>query len=251
MIKPYYSHGGIEIFHADALDVLPELEAGRFDVVLVDPPYSSGGFTRGDRNQTTQAKYQMTSNLEFLPDFAGDNRDQLSMMLWCSHWMRLCMRASRKSAAIGTFIDWRNLSVMTNAVQAAGYILRNISVWDKTEQVRPNMGWFRQQAEFIVWGTAGPLKTGEPDDGKCTCGVFRHRVNIAEKQHQTQKPLPLLAEILGTRRDWKRVLDPFCGTGTTLRAAKDAGLEAVGIEIEERYCEIAALRMRQEVLPLE
>jgi site-specific DNA-methyltransferase (adenine-specific) len=47
------------------------------------------------------------------------------------------------------------------------------------------------------------------------------------------------------------MLDPFCGTGTTLEAAKTAGIAAIGIEIEERYCEIAANRLRQDALPLE
>ena len=64
--------------------------------------------------------------------------------------------------------------------------------------------------------------------------------------HPTQKPLPLLVEIV--RETVGVVLDPFMGSGTTLRAAKDLGRKAIGIEIEEKYCEIAAKRMQQEVL---
>jgi site-specific DNA-methyltransferase (adenine-specific) len=69
--------------------------------------------------------------------------------------------------------------------------------------------------------------------------------------HSTQKPLALMDHMVGTmtRRD-DTVLDPFMGSGTTLRAAKDLGRKAIGIEMEERYCEIAAERMGQEVLDL-
>lgn len=68
--------------------------------------------------------------------------------------------------------------------------------------------------------------------------------------HPTQKPIRLLRKIL-LLTDEQVVLDPFMGSGTTLRAAKDLGRKAIGIEIEERYCEIAANRLRQEVLQFE
>ncbi len=68
-----------------------------------------------------------------------------------------------------------------------------------------------------------------------------------DRQHPTQKPLDLMKWCLGFVRDG-RILDPFMGSGTTLRAAKDLGRKAIGIEIEERYCEIAAKRLRQRVL---
>jgi len=69
--------------------------------------------------------------------------------------------------------------------------------------------------------------------------------------HPTQKPVPLMLHIVGsTTRADDVVLDAFAGTGTTLRAAKDLGRKAIGIELEERYCEIAAKRLAQEVLPL-
>jgi DNA modification methylase len=68
-----------------------------------------------------------------------------------------------------------------------------------------------------------------------------------KRSHPTQKPLSLMKWCIGFVPDGQ-ILDPFMGSGTTLRAAKDLGRRAIGIEIEERYCEIAAKRMAQEVL---
>ena len=70
--------------------------------------------------------------------------------------------------------------------------------------------------------------------------------------HPTQKPLPLMAHIIATlTRPGDRILDPFAGTGSTLRAAKDLGRRAIGFELDARYCEMAARRLAQEALQLE
>jgi DNA modification methylase len=71
-----------------------------------------------------------------------------------------------------------------------------------------------------------------------------------DRYHPTQKPVELMAWCIGFFPDAQTILDPFMGSGTTLRAAKDLGRRAIGIEIEERYCAIAVERLRQEVLPL-
>ncbi len=75
----------------------------------------------------------------------------------------------------------------------------------------------------------------------------RHAI-ACERVHPTQKPVELMAWCIGKSKTTGTILDPYCGSGTTLRAAKDLGRKAIGIEIEEEYCEIAANRLRQEVL---
>jgi site-specific DNA-methyltransferase (adenine-specific) len=68
--------------------------------------------------------------------------------------------------------------------------------------------------------------------------------------HPNQKPLKVMAWCLALAPEARVVVDAYMGSGTALRAARQAGLRAIGIEIEERYCEIAALRLQQDVLPL-
>ena len=78
--------------------------------------------------------------------------------------------------------------------------------------------------------------------------VARCRTMGALKQHITEKPVDLLTMLLQTREDWQTIFDPFAGSGTTLRAAKDLGRRGIGIEASEDYCEVASRRLRQGVL---
>jgi site-specific DNA-methyltransferase (adenine-specific) len=250
MVRPYYDEGGITIYHGDCRDVLPTLEAGSVDLVLTDPPYSSGGLMRSDRNQQPLSKYVMTGTQLIRPDFSGDNRDQRSFLLWCELWMRDCLSIVKPSGALVTFIDWRQLPTMIDAVQVAGWVYRGITVWDKTEGVRPQKGWFRAQAEFLVLASCGPLEVDRTGD-VCSPGVFRYNVKAADKYHVTGKPVELMLAIIRTSPKFQTILDPFIGSGTTLVAAKRLGRKAIGIETCEEYCEIAARRLAQQVLPME
>lgn len=79
---------------------------------------------------------------------------------------------------------------------------------------------------------------------------FSWPVGVHVHGHPTEKPLELIAWCIEESRTTGTIIDPFMGSGTTLRAAKDLGRKAIGIEIEERYAEIAAKRLQQEVLSL-
>lgn len=241
MTIPYYQDEFVTLYLGDARDIVPTLEPPTFDVVLTDPPYSSGGFTRGDRNLKTSAKYVMGSSGADHPEFAGDNRDQRLFLLWCDLWMRDCLRVTTETGVLASFIDWRQLPTLVDAAQVAGWVYRGICPWDKTEGSRPQKGWFRAQAEYLVLASKGPLEVDVT--GVCSPGVFRHAVNSSEKLHITGKPLPLMRDIIQTSPKFRRILDPFCGSGSTLLAAADLGRSAVGIEITEENCEIAARRL--------
>ncbi len=79
---------------------------------------------------------------------------------------------------------------------------------------------------------------------------FSWGVGIHSYGHPTEKPLELISWCIMQVSEAQTILDPFMGSGTTLRAAKDLGRKCIGIEIEERYCEIAVRRLAQQVLPL-
>lgn len=107
-------------------------------------------------------------------------------------------------------------------------------IWDKYQPEEFSSAMVEQ-----AWtNMAGPAK------------IFVRRVVGYEKQHPTQKPIEFMRWCLYYAPSSNTVLDPFMGSGTTLRAANDLGRKAIGIEIEERYCEIAANRLAQEVLPM-
>jgi site-specific DNA-methyltransferase (adenine-specific) len=225
-----------DLYRGDCLAILPGL-AGPFDAVVTDPPYSSGGQSKGDRARSTGDKYLNTGASKF-PDFLGDTKDQRSYLHWSALWMSLCFERLTEGGLMIVFSDWRQLPVTTDAMQAAGVTWRGIAVWDKTGGARPYKGGFRSQAEYIVWGSKGPLQ-GE----RYSPGVFKVNPQAGGKLHQVGKPLPLMTELVAACGP--RILDPFMGSATTGLAAKMQGKHFTGIEASRHYFEVALQRLRK------
>lgn len=252
-MRPYYADDFVTLYHGEALSVLETLPTASVAAFVADPPYSSGGLMRNDRQADPSAKYRGFSHSPTetrapsadTGTFSGDNRDQRSYAYWCALWLSQASRIAVSGAQLFQFTDWRQLPSSTDAVQAGGWIWRGLLVWDKGVG-RPMKGRFRNHLEYVVWCSNGPM----PDaDDIYPSTLLRHAPPSVDRVHVTQKPVSLVSELL-TVAPPGPVLDPFIGSGTTLRAAKDAGRKVIGIEIEERYCEIAAERCRQEILNL-
>ena len=231
------------ILHGDSLQILRQFEPNSFDAIITDPPYASGGSSQTTKNRSTSEKYSSMSKEKALPDFDSDQMDQLSWMFWTAAWLQDARRIAKPGAPVCLFIDWRQLPAMTLALQWAGWTWRGVAVWDKVAS-RPQKGRFRQQSEYIVWGSNGKMPL-ERNVG-CLPGVFRYP-NPQNRIHVTEKPLPLMRDVVQICEPGGRILDPFSGAGTTVLAAVHEGYEAVGIEKFDEDDLVAAILHRAEL----
>lgn len=233
-----------QLHHGDALAVLRDLDADSVDALICDPPYSSGGAFRSDRNQTPNAKYQSSGTERAYATFSGDNRDARSYRYWTQLWLSEALRVVRPSGYALIFSDWRQLPTTTDALQAAGFVWRGIVAWDKGRGARAgHTGLFRHQAEYVVWGTKGPSRPalhGGPWDG-----VIRATVRQSDKHHVTGKPTELMRALVRIVPPGGTILDPMAGSFTTGVAAVLEGRRFVGIEQEAAYVEIGRKRMEE------
>jgi len=231
------------LYEGEMLAHLRSLEDDSVDALIADPPYSSGGFTRGDRNQTTHEKYAGDQCVE-RPSFSGDNRDGRSWCYWMALWLSECHRIVRPGGHALMFCDWRMLPLATDAFQSGGFVWRGLVAWDKGRGARaPHTGYFRHQCEYIVWGSAEHLdsaKHGGPFDG-----CIRETVKQSDKHHQTGKPTKLLESLIKIVPEGGTVLDPFMGSGTTGVACGRHNRNFIGIELSREYYRIAQKRVRE------
>jgi site-specific DNA-methyltransferase (adenine-specific) len=253
-VTPYYDDGTCVIYHGEALDVLSQLDTASADVLLTDPPYSSGGMFRSDRAKSPDTKYrgwsQAADGSSRKPtsdygSFGGDSRDQRTWMMWCGMWGGETLRVIRPGGNAFIFTDWRQLPATTDVVQLSGWVWQGLVVWDKGVG-RPSRGRFRNHLEYVVWASHGAHDRSEHYPSSL---IKVPTVSAAQREHVTQKPSELLAELIKVVGNSPHTnLDPFMGVGSTLVAARESGCRAIGVELDERYCEIAAKRLTQGVL---
>lgn len=229
------------VINEDSLLFLQSCPSEVFDAVISDPPYSSGGQFRGDRARPTTEKYVQTGTKIERPNFVGDNRDGRSFIAWCVLWLIECVRCLKPGAPVCLFTDWRQLPSVTDAMQAAGFVWRGIVPWDKGEGTRPVMGRFRAQAEYIVWGSNGPM----PLDREVGVlpGAYTIPVRQDDKFHETGKPTELMRKVNAITVPNGLIFDPFFGSASTGAAALLDGYRVAGCEKTEAYAAIARGRL--------
>jgi site-specific DNA-methyltransferase (adenine-specific) len=228
-MRPYYDEGGITIYHGDCREVLPELAS--VDLVVTDPPYTFG----------------LALTMHELK--AGAWGDLMNNAMFYAEILRQCRRllANRRGAA-WVFTSWRSFPVVARASHEAQWGIESLMVWDKGFLGPGGMRGLRPTYELIALFAAEGFAIG--DRGVPDIVRVPWPPSARPGVHAAEKPVALCEYLIGLS-EGAVVLDPFMGSGTTLRAAKNLGRRAIGIEIEERYCEEAARRLAQEVLSLE
>jgi DNA modification methylase len=206
-MKPFYQRDGITIYCGDSLELVDELRGGA-DLLLSDPPYGIGF----DTDYTRFVNARSVCPGKTYPPVHGDG-----VAFDPSPWLDF-----PKVALFGANCFFNRLP--------AGRLI----VWDKRFASGKA---FRADAE-IAWmkGGYGIYIYAETAQGF---------VRKEPAQHPTQKPVGLMRFCIEKARPKKGILDPYMGSGSTLVAAHQLGIPAVGIEIEARYCEIAAQRLEQ------
>lgn len=240
-MKPYYEEKGITIYNADCREVLPTLP--KVDLVLTDPPYVGmvGGYSFGDHggvaaktNESISIGDPWAASFDWAD--AATSRVLLGVMVFCSYHSLPETALAFKSLRRAALITWHKRNAPATGKNVPRFTEEYI--------------WCFAKAVGLQWDVFPSTMVDLP---KLATGAFASPERFIDRQgcavHPTQKPEQLIKYLLAVGGE--TILDPFMGSGTTLRAAKDLGRKAIGIEIEEKYCEIAANRLRQEVLSFE
>lgn len=219
-ITPFYDEDGITLYNADCAQILPFLEP--CDLLLTDPPYG----IKADVEQNARANKKYGKASTFSTEYIISDWDKKPPAEWLFGLM--CEQTKYQIIFGGNFFHLPPSKCWL--------------VWDKetgdNKYADCELAWtnLSNTIRKFRWRWNGMLQ--------------ENMQNKETRFHPTQKPLALMKWCIGLVPEAKTILDPFAGSGTTLRAAKDLGLQAVGIERDERYCQIAVERLRQRTLGL-
>ncbi len=243
-VKPYYQQNGITIYRANCLELLPHLTT-LVDVVITDPPYGATA---------------------------------LGWDIPVHHWLALVAALLKPTGSLWCFGSLRMF--LAQAAEFSGWRVAQDLVWEKHNGSNFHADRFRRVHEHVVqfypasakWSQLykRPVMTNDatkrsvrrkqrpPHLGRIDAGyyvshdggprlmrsVIHARSCHGYAVHPTQKPVEVIAPLIEySCPPGGVVLDPFMGSGSTLVAAQSAGVAAIGIEIEERYCALAARRL--------
>lgn len=209
MLKPYYKDRYCVIYHGDSEVIAQSIDS--FDILITDPPYGM--------------KYQSNHRFKKHDKIANDDYFPVEFLI---------EQINKASRASYVFCRWNNIYEMSTPKSIIAWVKNNWSMGDlKHEHGRQ---W---EACLFYPGKYHEFKKRIPDVIHCN----KTKNNL----HPTQKPVELIRKIINAN-EGDVIFDPFIGSGSTLRAAKDLGRKSIGIEIDERYCEIAAKVLSQECI---
>jgi len=236
------------LIHGNCLTVLPEFPEGYFDMIFADPPYflSNNGITchAGEMVSVNKGAWDASMGVEADHEFV-------------LQWLSACRRVLKEDGTIWVSGTSHIIYSVGYAMQQLGYKILNDIVWVKPNPP-PNLScrYFTHATEIVLWAAKSKKSRHtfnyeamkQEAGGRQMTSVWEiYPPGKEEKvfgKHPTQKPLALLRRIIrASTNEGDRVLDPFVGSGTTVIAALELGRQAVGIDLDSRYLEIARSRL--------
>lgn len=221
--------GDATLYMGDCREILPTITG--VDCVCTDPPYrvTSGGFGALEGG------------------FGGwikDSYDNKGAIVECDiewkDWLSLIGPCLVSDAQVYIFSNDRNLQIARESAEAAGLVFHRLLVWDKRAAL-PNR-WYQQTCEFVLFMRKGKAFQIADPSSKALQSIFQRD----ESEHPTEKPVPLCRLYIenSTKRSGL-VMDPFLGSGTTGVAAIEAGRRFVGIELTQKWFDVACRRIER------
>lgn len=236
-MKPYYDEDGITIYQGDCAEVLASIDSGTIDLVFTSPPYNLSG----ERQAHWGSDYRQLT--DGYPDH-GDDMPPEEYVAWQRAILEQCWRALTPKGAI----FYNHKPVLRDGIarlpfeQCDELPLRQVITWDRGSGHINTYWYYCPRYEWILVLAPKEFRLAK-------LGTFDVWKVSPEMQNDHPAPFPkgLPARAIDTT-EAKTVLDPFMGSGTTLVAAQDAGVRAIGIELTEEFCEMAVERLKAKSL---
>lgn len=245
---PFYQDDSMVLYQGDCRDILPLLGLESVTLLWTDPPYGHANMD-GDL-QSARVGVKGARQAPVAP-IANDTAEAMREVVDAA--LRLSVPLLRRDCCCcccggGGGGPRPTFAWLAERMDRDGLTFFHANIWDKRRR-GPGLGWrFRRDYEMVMVShrTGGRLAWSEDD--RAVSNIHSAQP-VRERQHPNEKPQPLVADyITWTTKPGDLVLDPFCGSGTTLVAAKALGRRAIGIELDAAHCRTTAMRLSQNVL---
>lgn len=213
-----------KIYQGDCLQVMGGVDSNSIDCVITDPPY---GIDYQSARRTDKSQWKPKIKNDLVPFTA---------------WTDEAFRVMKDCSGLLCFTRWDTEQVFRDALGKSGFVCKQQIIWDKIVHGMGDLrGDFASQHENIIFAVKGRFVF----KGKRPKSIFRvQRVSPTDLLHPNEKPIELLESLINAvTSEGDLVLDPFSGSGTTAVAAINTKRDWLGIELEERYVEIANKRI--------
>lgn len=241
-MNPYYEHKNITIYHGNCFDILPQIPS--FDCCVTSPPYN--------QNIDKFKPSGMHKESRWVEKISDGYFDSLPEEEYQHQQISLFKLVGTKLNEKGSLfynhkIRYRNGIMIhpLNIVDKFGLRIRQEIIWARNGSCTMNARMFAPSDERIYWMCKEHHKWNQD----CVSFMSVWKIASVVSEHACAYPIEIPKRCISATTDKNDiVIDPFMGSGTTILAAKQLGRHAIGIEINEKYCEIAAKRLGQEVL---